>query len=195
MSDSGSRVGGLTVALLALCAVLVGVGYLLPSSGSASDGYHAMAAPAAPVRLVIPAIKVRAPIQPIEVDSGVLDPPHNPRDVGWWRQSARPGATHGQTVLTGHTVHTGGGVMDNLGKLRRGQHVKVVTPKGAMIYRTTRVVTWSKAELAKRSVEIFAQKRHDLRLVLITCTGWTGSYYKSNVVVFARPLGVRIRKS
>ena len=195
MNGSGSRVGGLTVALLALCAVLVGVGYLLPSSGSASDGYHAMAAPAAPVRLVIPAIKVRAPIQPIEVDSGVLDPPHNPRDVGWWRQSARPGATHGQTVLTGHTVHTGGGVMDNLGKLRRGQHVKVVTPKGAMIYRTTRVVTWSKAELAKRSVEIFAQKRHDLRLVLITCTGWTGSYYKSNVVVFARPLGVRIRKS
>ena len=195
MSGSGSRVGGLTVALLALCAVLVGVGYLLPSSGSASDGYHAMAAPAAPVRLVIPALKVRAPIQPIEVDNGVLDPPHNPRDVGWWRQSARPGATRGQTVLTGHTVHTGGGVMDDLGKLHQGQLVKVVTRKGTMVYRTTRVVTWSKDELAKNAVAIFAQKRSDLRLVLITCSGWTGSYYTSNVVAFAKPLGVREHKA
>jgi LPXTG-site transpeptidase (sortase) family protein len=190
MNGSGSRVGGLTVALLALCAVLVGVGYLLPSSGSASDGYHDLAAPAAPVRLVIPALKVRAPIQPIEVDNGVLDPPRNPRDVGWWRQSARPGATRGQTVLTGHTVHTGGGVMDDLGKLHQGQLVKVVTRKGTMVYRTTRVVTWTKAELAKRSVQLFGQQRQDDRLVLITCTGWTGKDYTSNVVVFAQPLGV-----
>src|SRR3954468_12629318 len=118
MSGSGSRIGGFSATLLALCGLLVGVGYLLPSSGTASDGYHAMAAPAAPVRLVVPALKIRAPIEPIQVDHGVLDPPHNPRDVGWWRQSARPGATHGQTVLTGHTVHTGGGVMDRLRPLR-----------------------------------------------------------------------------
>jgi LPXTG-site transpeptidase (sortase) family protein len=190
MSGSGSRIGGFTATLLALCGLLVGVGYLLPSSGTASDGYHAMAAPAAPVRLVVPALKIRAPIEPIQVDNGVLDPPHNPRDVGWWRQSARPGATHGQTVLTGHTVHTGGGVMDHLGRLHKGQLVKVVTRKGTMVYRTTEVVTWTKRELAKRSVELFGQKREDERLVLITCTGWTGKEYTSNVVVFADPLGV-----
>jgi LPXTG-site transpeptidase (sortase) family protein len=192
MSSSGSsRIGGLTAGLLALCAVLVGVGYLLPSSGSASDGYHALSAPAKPVRLVIPALKLRARILPIEVnDNRVLDPPANPRDVGWWRRSARPGATQGQTVLTGHTVHTGGGVMDHLGRLHQGQLVKVVTPKGTMVYRTTRVVTWSKATLAKRSVALFGQQRDDERLVLITCTGWTGSDYTSNVVVFADPLGV-----
>jgi LPXTG-site transpeptidase (sortase) family protein len=113
--------------------------------------------------------------------------------VGWWQRSARPGATKGQTVLTGHTVHTGGGVMDRLGKLRAGRLVKVVTPKGTMVYRTTRVVTWSKEQLAKRAVEIFAQERPKVRLVLITCSGWTGSYYKSNVVVFATPLGVPAR--
>jgi LPXTG-site transpeptidase (sortase) family protein len=189
-SSGASRIGGFSAGLLALCGLLVGVGYLLPSSGSASDGYHAMSAPAAPVRLVIPALKVRAPIEPITVRDGVLDPPRNPRDVGWWRGSVRPGATHGQTVLTGHTVHTGGGVMDHLGRLRKGQLVKVVTRKGTMVYRTTSVVTWSKAELAKRSVQIFSQKREDERLVLITCSGWTGSEYTSNVVVFAEPLGV-----
>jgi LPXTG-site transpeptidase (sortase) family protein len=190
MSGSGSRIGGLVVGLLALCAMVVGAGYLHPSSGNATDGYHAMAAPAAPVRLVIPALKIRAPIQPIDVNGSVLDPPHNPRDVGWWRKSARPGATHGQTVLTGHTVHTGGGVMDHLGRLHQGQLVKVVTRQGTMVYRTTRVVTWSKPELAKRAVELFGQGRKDDRLVLITCTGWTGKEYTSNVVVFAQPLGV-----
>ena len=97
------------------------------------------------MRLVVPALKIRAPIKPIEVnDRQVLDPPRNPRDVGWWKRSARPGATQGQTVLTGHTVHTGGGVMDRLGKLRKGQNVKVVTRKGTMVYRTTKVVTWTK---------------------------------------------------
>jgi LPXTG-site transpeptidase (sortase) family protein len=192
MSSAGgtSRLGSFTVGLLVLCAVLVGVGYLLPSSG-APAGYHPMAAPAAPLRLVVPALGIRAPVTPIEVnDHRVLDPPRNPRDVGWWQRSARPGATHGQTVLTGHTVHTGGGVMDHLGKLRRGQLVKVVTRKGPMVYRTMRVVTWSKDELARRSVDLFGQQRKDERLVLITCSGWTGSHYTSNVVVFADPLGV-----
>jgi LPXTG-site transpeptidase (sortase) family protein len=186
-----SRLGGFVVGLIALCAVMVGAGILLPAGGASQSGYHAMSSPAKPIRLVIPALKIRAPIVPIVVNNRrVLDPPRNPRDVGWWRGSVRPGATHGQTVLTGHTVHTGGGVMDHLGRLEKGQLIKVVTHKGRMVYRTTKVVTWSKAELAKRSVELFSQKRKDERLVLITCTGWTGSEYTSNVVVFADPLGV-----
>ena len=83
--------------------------------------------------------------------------------------------------------------MDKLGDLRRGQLVRVVTRRGTMTYRTTRVMTWTKDELGKRAATIFAQKRQDNRLVLITCSQWTGSYYKSNVVVFAQPLGIRER--
>ena len=186
-----TRLGGFVAGLLVLCAVMIGVGVLLPTGSASTAGYHPLSSPARPVRLMIPALKIRARILPIEVnDSRVLDPPSDPRQVGWWKRSARPGATHGQTVLTGHTVHTGGGVMDKLGKLRKGQLVKVVTRKGLMVYRTTKVVTWSKAELAKRSVDLFGQKRDHQRLVLITCTGWTGSEYTSNVVAFAEPLGV-----
>jgi LPXTG-site transpeptidase (sortase) family protein len=194
-SDWDSRIGSVSTALLVLCALLAAAGLVLPSAAEDAKpaaGYRLMAAPAKPVRLVVPALKIRAPILPIEVSSkAVLDPPRNPRDVGWWQRSARPGSKLGQTVLTGHTVHTGGGVMDNLAKLRKGQVVRVVTPKGTMTYRATRVVTWSKDELARHAVDIFAQKRSDVRLVLITCSGWTGSYYTSNVVVFAKPLGVR----
>ncbi|MET0999133.1 MAG: class F sortase [Marmoricola sp.] len=194
-ADLDRRIASWTTAMLALCAVLAAVGFLLPSQEAepaASPGYRAMAAPAKPVRLLVPSLKIRAPILPIEINAQqVLDPPRNPRDIGWWQRSARPGAAQGQTVLTGHTVHTGGGVMDDLGKLRKGQLVKVVTPKGTMEYTTTRVVTWTKEQLAKRAVDIFAQERSDTRLVLITCSQWTGSTYKSNIVVFAKPLGVR----
>ena len=198
-ADWDTVIARVTTALLGICVVVVGVGLVLPSSAQPSGtaaGYRAMAAPARPVRLIVPSLKIRAPILPIEVnDQRALDPPRNPRDVGWWQRSARPGAKQGQTVLTGHTVHTGGGVMDDLGQLRRGRLVRVVTPKGTMVYRTTKVVTWSKGELAQHAVDIFAQQRGDVRLVLITCSGWTGSYYKDNVVVFARPLGVRDRST
>jgi LPXTG-site transpeptidase (sortase) family protein len=193
-SDWDGRIATWSKAMLVLCGILAAAGLVLPSpavEAAPTPGYRAMAAPAMPVRLLVPSLKIRAPIRPIEINQQqVLDPPRNPRDVGWWQRSARPGAAKGQTVLTGHTVHTGGGVMDRLGKLRAGRLVKVVTPKGTMVYRTTRVVTWSKEQLAKRAVEIFAQERPKVRLVLITCSGWTGSYYKSNVVVFATPLGV-----
>jgi LPXTG-site transpeptidase (sortase) family protein len=187
-----TRLGGFVVGLLVLCGLMVGAGFLLPSGSADSAGYHELASPARPVRLVIPALRLHARVVPIEVnDRQVLDPPGNVHQVGWWKRSARPGATHGQTVLTGHTVHTGGGVMNKLGKLHHGQLVRVVTPKGTMVYRTSKVMTLSKAELAKRSVQLFGQKRSDDRLVLITCTGWTGSEYTENIVVFAQPLGVK----
>ena len=111
--------------------IMLAVGILLPSGSTDSAGYHPMASPAKPVRLVIPALKIRAPVKAIEVnDTQVLDPPRNPRDVGWWKRSARPGAAQGQTVLTGHTVHTGGGVMDHLGKLHRGPEGQGGHPQG-----------------------------------------------------------------
>lgn len=161
-------------------------------STSSTPSYRAMDAPAAPSRLVVPALKIDAPVRPIEVSSRrVLDPPRNPRDVGWWQRSARAGARTGQTVLTGHTVYTGGGVMDDLGSLRSGRLVKIVTPGATMVYRTTRVVTWTKDELAQHAADIFGQDRRSNRLVLITCDEWTGSTYLKNIVVFATPLGVR----
>lgn len=190
-----ARIAGFSTFLLVLCAFMIGFGFVMPSpavSPPPGPGYRPMAAPAAPVRLVVPALKIKAPVLPIQVNAQkVLDPPSNPRDVGWWNRSARPGATSGQTVMTGHTVHTGGGVMDDLGKLEAGQLVKVVTRRGTMSYSATKVVDLTKAQLARKSVELFGQDRQDGRLVLITCSRWNGHEYLSNIVVFAKPLGVR----
>jgi LPXTG-site transpeptidase (sortase) family protein len=180
--------GGL---LLLLIGALVAVAYLMPSGGKDPE-FRPLSAPAKPIELVVPALKIHAQIKPIEVNAqNVLDPPEDVHQVGWWRRSVRPGNDHGQTVLTGHTVHTGGGVMNRLAQLHSGNVVRVVTPKGTMVYRTTKVLTLSKAQLARRSAALFGQGRQSNRLVLVTCTGWTGKDYTSNVVAFAEPLGVR----
>ena len=51
------------------------------------------------------------------------------------------------------------------------------------------------AELAARAEDAFGQDAaagpRRGRLVLVTCTGWVDGVYTRNVVVFARPLGVR----
>jgi LPXTG-site transpeptidase (sortase) family protein len=189
MGSSGTKRLRLTD-LLVVAALLAVVVHLVPQGRSAD--FRPLSSPAKPVELIIPSQKIDAAIRPIELSSGnVLDPPSNVREVGWWRRSVRPGTDHGQTVLTGHTVHDGGGVMDHLGKVRAGDVVRVVTPKGTMVYRTTKVLTLTKAQLARQARELFGQSRTSNRLVLVTCTGWTGRDYTSNTVVFARPLGVR----
>lgn len=197
---------GLTTRLLALCLAMVVAGLVLPSPqvGAASprprparvSPYHPLRHPAPPADLIVPSLHIRAQVVPIDVVDHVLTPPSDYRMVGWWRGSAEPGAQHGQTVLTGHTVHTGGGAMDRLGQIGMGALVQVRNARGVLMnYAATRVVVYTKDQLAQHAQELFRQDRPDHRLVLITCTGWTGSYYTSNVIVFGRPLGVLKKKT
>jgi LPXTG-site transpeptidase (sortase) family protein len=123
-------------------------------------------------------------------NAGTLNPPANPREVGWWDASAKPGSKVGQTIITGHTVHTGGGQLDHLGTIKQGAIILIHQTDGSTLtYRETRVETLGKAEVAERSVELFGQDDASNRLVLITCSGWTGSGYLSNVFVYATPVG------
>jgi LPXTG-site transpeptidase (sortase) family protein len=182
-----------------LFLAMVIVGFVIPSPGIAggndngTDGLYApLAAPSNPTLLIVPEIGLRAPIVPIEIaPNGVLSPPSNVHEVGWWKRSAKPGATSGQTLVTGHTVHTGGGVMNQLGDLRPGSLIQIRTPRGTVDYRATKVFVYTKAEVAEHADQLFSQKRTDARLVLVTCTGWTGHDYTSNIIVFADQLGVR----
>ncbi|RNM13619.1 class F sortase [Nocardioides pocheonensis] len=194
------RLAGLSTRLLVLFLAMVVVGFVLPSSGIAGPAttsgvhYTQLAKPASPQLLIVPEIKLRAPILPIEIaPNGVLTPPSDVHDVGWWKRSAKPGATSGQTLITGHTVHTGGGVMNQLGDLRPGSLIQIRTPRGTVDYRATKVFVYTKAQVAAHAEELFSQDRKDARLVLVTCTGWTGHDYTSNIIVFADQLGVRAK--
>ena len=199
MNDrAGDRIAGLSTRLLVLFLAMVVVGFAIPSRSTAGDPqtgtaqYAPLGAPSNPTLLIVPDIKLRAPIVPIEITpDGVLTPPSDVHQVGWWKRSAKPGATTGQTLITGHTVHTGGGVMNELGDLRPGALVQIRTPRGTVDYRTTKVFVYTKAELAEHANDLFRQNRQHGRLVLVTCTGWTGHGYTSNIIVFADQLGVR----
>jgi len=181
-------------ALQVLAAVLAGgsvVGaFLVPGSDAAAGApqYTAIAA-GAPIRLSMPTLKVTAPIVPIAMAGSTLDPPRDYREVGWWSASAKPGSAQGQTVITGHTVHTGGASMNRLGRLTSGDLVDVISRRGTMRYVVQRSQVYSKAALAKRAQALFGQDHGRGRLVLITCTDWNGHEYLSNVVVLAKPLG------
>src|SRR5689334_1245962 len=129
LDKAGDRLTGTSTRLFVLFLVMVIAGFVLPSPGIAArpgspevkSNYHQVANPTDPTLLIVPSIKLRAPIIPIEIDpDGVLHPPADVHEVGWWERSAKPGAADGQTLVTGHTVHTGGGVMNQLGEMRPG---------------------------------------------------------------------------
>ena len=186
-----ARNAGFRTALVVVALGLVAAWFVMPRSEVAAGPTYGELRAGAPIRLTIPALHVDAPVVPVEVSTdAVLDPPRDHRQVGWWTGSAEPGSGAGQTVITGHTVHTGGGSMDRLGRLRPGQHVDVVTRRGTMRYAVRQVRVFSTATVARRAARLFGQRGGQGRLVLVSCTGWNGASYDSNVVVFGHPLGV-----
>lgn len=143
--------------------------------------------PGLPSLVVIKRLGVSAPVVAIRTEQGSLTPPGNPRTVGWWSGGALPGASQGSAVITGHTVHDGGGAFDDLELLRGGDLVVVSTSRGTVNYRVTGVTTYRKQAFARRAATVFDQSGPG-RLVLITCEDWTGKVYLSNVVVVAQPM-------
>ncbi|WP_232677268.1 class F sortase [Nocardioides sp. R-C-SC26] len=138
-------------------------------------------------QLVIPSIGVEAPMLNIAVDAdGVLTPPSDVNDVGWWIGSAKPGKSKtGQTLITGHTVHAGEGVLNDLPAVKKGAWVGVRFDDKVQPYRVTDIQTLTREEVADQRYELFGQEREDGRLVLVSCTDWVDGQYLSNTIVFA----------
>jgi LPXTG-site transpeptidase (sortase) family protein len=136
--------------------------------------------------VLIPRLDVDAAVRPVKAPGGTLVPPGDPQQLGWWAAGARPGDRTGSALVTGHTVHAGGGALDNLETLRRGDRVTVRTDRGRIRYAVRSVAVYAKGALAKQAERLFSQEVPG-RLVLITCEDWDGSRYLSNVVVTASP--------
>lgn len=184
----GAAGSGLWVALAVLAAALIVAGLVWPSNGDDAD-----LPPGAPVRLEMPGVATKAKVVPITLEGNVLDPPRNYTEVGWWKGSAKPGARDGQTVITGHTVHTGGGSMNRLDRIKDQQEVDVLTRHAVFQYQVDKVDVLSRAQLAAHANQLFGQGHGGGRLVLVTCTDWNGSSYDSNIVVLAHRFGAHKR--
>jgi len=156
-------------------------------AADASPRHERLAHAGRPVRLLVPRLHVDAPVVPIGAPARVLVPPSDPQVLGWWDAGAEPGAAHGGALITGHTVHTGGGAFDDLETLRPGDPVRVRTARGTIRYAVTGVTVYRKSSLARDAAKVFRQ-RGPGRLVLVTCEDWNGTTYLSNAVVFADPV-------
>ncbi len=137
-------------------------------------------------RLVIDSLGVDAPVVPIAAPDGVLWPPKDPQTLGWWRDGAQPGERTGSALITGHTVSSGGGALDDLEELSAGDRLSVTGPRGRVTYEVREVEIYSKGSLAREAERLFSQSVPG-RLVVITCEDWNGEIYLSNVVVTATP--------
>ena len=146
--------------------------------------------PAEPAGLRIPALDIDAAVTPIEAADGTLLPPSDYTTVGWWASGAMPGSAAGTTLLTGHTVHTGGGALDDLEYVEPGDRVIIERTGPDLAYVVTTVKTYRKGTLAEKAGKLFTQDGPG-RLAVVTCEDYNGSIYLSNVVVIAtdpRPL-------
>lgn len=132
-----------------------------------------------------------ATVVPAERDGAALIPPRDPHVLGWWGKMA--GARHGAILLVGHTVHTGGGTLDDLESISVGQTIPVLDWRRnsyrEVDYMVTKNVTISKAALAKRASQLFSQTGPH-KLVMVTCENydWVTGHYDSNVVLTATPI-------
>lgn len=147
----------------------------------------ASVARAAPVRVVIPAIGVNAPVVPEGTDSsGALElPPLTARNLtGWWDGGAAPGQK-GPAVIVGHVDNVSGPlVFWNLRLLKAGDTVE--TEPGNLRFVVTGVTQVSKTTFPTTAVY---GPTKDPELRLITCGGAFDSatgHYIDNVIVYAR---------
>ncbi|MGN6723558.1 MAG: class F sortase [Marmoricola sp.] len=146
-----------------------------------------MAAAGSPVQLMVPRLQVNAPVVAISGNAGVLLPPSDPLMIGWWLEGPKPGDAQGTALLTGHTVHYGGGAFDHLASLAVGDHFRIRTAKGVITYVVQGVRKYTTGSLARESKSLFRLTGAP-RVLLITCANWNGTIYLDNTVVTGAPV-------
>lgn len=146
----------------------------------------------APVRLVVPDLKVDAPIQSVGTDPAThgMSLPSDATHVAWWSLGARPGDAAGTMVLAAHVDwnHVEG-LFFHLGTLRRGAVVTVVTAGGAR--QPYRVISSHRLPKLDLSSQDLFTRAGSPRLVLVTCGGafnYAAHSYLDNVIVYTEPV-------
>lgn len=160
---------------------------ILPSEPAAPSSHAAPLKGGVPQILTVPLLQVISQVVPISGNSGELLPPDNPQLIGWWEQGPKPGSAQGTAVLTGHTVHYGGGAFDHLSFLKVGDHFSIQTNHGTIRYVIVHMHKYETGALARDSSSLF-QLSGPPRVLLVTCSGWNGHTYLENTVVTGVPV-------
>ena len=144
--------------------------------------------PGLPVRLIIPAIGVDAPLEDVGLTpDGAMAVPAGPVDAAWFELGPRPGEV-GSAVIAGHEGWKNNipAVFDNLHELQAGNKIYVEDATGTT---TTFIVRSLQTYDQNENVpEVFYSRDGKVHLNLITCEGiWNAALksYSSRIVVFA----------
>jgi sortase (surface protein transpeptidase) len=143
-----------------------------------------VAAAAAPIRLLVPSIKVDAPVEPVGMDAqGRMGTPSQSTNVAWYRLGTTPGDV-GDAVLAGHLDWTSGpAVFWLLGKVHKGDAITVVRADGTSVQFVT---DSSRTVPFDSPTDSFFTRDGPPALTLITCAGaWDrqrGTYLQRLVV-------------
>jgi sortase (surface protein transpeptidase) len=149
-----------------------------PSEASTADTVSGL------YNLEIPQLGVTAPVVAIASAERVLLPPRDPGVVGWWSQGAAPGDDRGTAILTGHSLSSGGGALDDITDLSPGNEIQL---SNGLTYRVDSVEVLSYDAVREQAETLFDQSVEGGRLVLVTCEDWDGSTWSSNVITIATP--------
>jgi LPXTG-site transpeptidase (sortase) family protein len=146
-----------------------------------------------PIRVVIPAINVDAPVTQVGLgsDRTIHTPPLDDHNLaGWYKYSVTPGQA-GSAVIVGHVdSYTGPSVFFRLKDLRSGDVVKVSLADGQLVtFAVDGVQVASKTAFPTQAV--YGNTSYP-SLRLITCGGpfdYAAGRYLDNIVVYAHLLG------
>lgn len=124
----------------------------------------------APVKILIPSLKVSARVESLGVTQDYsLQAPAGLTDVGWYRLGASPGSP-GDAIISGHRGYPGGihAVFDDISRLREGDAINIQLADG----RTVRFAVDRVFSIPYRDIPAgFFATGGPPRLTLVTCAG------------------------
>lgn len=177
--------------------VRIAAGTSAPGGGAAAPAHRSTPRPGGrppgmaaspPVRLVIPAAGVDAPVRDLGLNpDGTLEVPaaDHADQVGWYRNGPTPGQV-GPAVLVGHydTVH-GPAVFQRLPSLHPGDRITVRRADGTTAaFRVSRLLQYPKTDFPTDLV-YGDTKGPELRLITCGGTLGAGGHWTDNIIVFA----------
>lgn len=159
-----------------------------PKPGMKAEAEEEMDRGIVPAEIEIPAIGVKAKVEPVgTLDNGDMEAPKDPDQVAWYEAGTQPGA-RGSAVISGHVdSKEGPAIFVDLRKLKEGDEITVRNEQGeerAFVVSGKRSFPYDQAPVKR----IFGGAP-GANLNLITCAGnynRQAQNYEERLVVFTR---------